>query len=329
MTAGKRLSLLLRLGITFLLVGVLASRADWAAIAARVAGAQPGPLILAVLLLGVALAAMGVRWSAALRLYTGELSTVTAVRLTLVGLFLGLALPGGVGGDAVRGWCAYRMGVRLRWIVASLLLDRLLTLLAVLLLILLSLAPLAAVLPSAILGQLAAAVALLCVVGAAVLLLDRAPPLAILRGRLASSLLATVAEARRGLLTPRCLLPLGWAMVIHLMVILVTILLAQGLALPISPFECLTVMPLVILGVSLPISISGWGVREGAMVVMLGVYNVATEDALALALALGVSNIVAALPGGALWLMGRSPTGDAPETLSAGTLEAEEASSER
>lgn len=308
-----RLSFLLRLGATLLLVGVLAGRADWSAVAARLAEARPGPLALAVLLMAAALAAMGLRWSAALRLYTRALPVADAVRLTLVGLFLGLALPGGIGGDAVRGWCAYRAGIRPRLVVASLLLDRLLTLLAVFLLILLSLPPLAAVLPAAMLGQLAVLVLALCGGIAAVLLLDRLPLPAVLRGRLGAPLLDTLAELRRGLLSRRCLAPLGWAVLIHLMVMLVTVLLGLGLALPVSPWTCLTVMPIVILGISLPISISGWGVREGVMVAMLGLYGVAAEDALLLALALGVTNIAAALPGGALWLAGRlSPGADTP-----------------
>lgn len=60
-------------------------------------------------------------------------------------------------------------------------------------------------------------------------------------------------------------------------------------------------MPLVFMFMSLPISFAGWGLREGAMIVILGVYGVSREDALILSLIFGVLILTTALPGLIIW----------------------------
>jgi len=55
-----------------------------------------------------------------------------------------------------------------------------------------------------------------------------------------------------------------------------------------------------------PISIAGWGVREGIMVVGFGYLGVASEASLALSILYGLSILVVALPGGIIWMFKRS-----------------------
>jgi len=63
----------------------------------------------------------------------------------------------------------------------------------------------------------------------------------------------------------------------------------------------------VILFSMVPITIAGWGVREGAMVVALGTVGVGREEALAISVLFGIASAIAALPGGLIWLAtGRS-----------------------
>ena len=52
-----------------------------------------------------------------------------------------------------------------------------------------------------------------------------------------------------------------------------------------------------------PISIAGWGVREGAMVIMLGLVGISSESALALSLLYGIILTIVGLAGGILWLI--------------------------
>ena len=47
---------------------------------------------------------------------------------------------------------------------------------------------------------------------------------------------------------------------------------------------------------------AGWGVREGAMVAMLGTIGIAANEALALSVAYGLLGLIGSLPGGVVWL---------------------------
>ena len=61
-----------------------------------------------------------------------------------------------------------------------------------------------------------------------------------------------------------------------------------------------------------PISIAGWGIREGAMIFGFALVGVAEADALALSVATGLCQIVAGIPGGLIWLArGRPKVGEA------------------
>ena len=71
----------------------------------------------------------------------------------------------------------------------------------------------------------------------------------------------------------------------------------------ISLRDCLVLVPPVILVSVLPISMAGWGVREGAMITALGFAGVGSTDALVLSIAFGLVILTLSLPGGVLWLI--------------------------
>jgi uncharacterized membrane protein YbhN (UPF0104 family) len=56
-----------------------------------------------------------------------------------------------------------------------------------------------------------------------------------------------------------------------------------------------------------PISLAGWGVREGAMIVGLGLAGIVPADALAVSVAYGLLQLALGLLGGALWLLVAPP----------------------
>ena len=92
--------------------------------------------------------------------------------------------------------------------------------------------------------------------------------------------------------------------------LLASILLISGLQVLMIAFDIpmtwgqgAVILPVVMLLTSLPISFAGWGLREGAMIIALGVYGVPQETALALSLVYGVLHLVSALPGLALWIL--------------------------
>ena len=78
--------------------------------------------------------------------------------------------------------------------------------------------------------------------------------------------------------------------------------LARGVGAQLSVVDAGILIPPVVLLTAVPISISGWGVREGAMVACLGLANVPSEEALSVSLLLGAISVIIGLVGGAIWL---------------------------
>lgn len=77
---------------------------------------------------------------------------------------------------------------------------------------------------------------------------------------------------------------------------------AAAVGAPLPVIAVVAVVPLVLLAMLVPISVGGWGVREGAAVALLPVAGVTGSEALATSVAFGVLAVVAALPGlTAIW----------------------------
>ncbi|WP_420337693.1 lysylphosphatidylglycerol synthase transmembrane domain-containing protein [Roseibium sp.] len=79
-----------------------------------------------------------------------------------------------------------------------------------------------------------------------------------------------------------------------------------GLDLPIS--ASLTLVPLVLLAMLIPVSVAGWGLREGAAVAFLPIAGAAPAEALAASIVFGLTGLVAALPGGLVLLLNPTPS---------------------
>ena len=76
---------------------------------------------------------------------------------------------------------------------------------------------------------------------------------------------------------------------------------AQGLALPVFDLAGLFT---VMVGVTLvPISIGGWGLRELAVVSLLGAYGLPPERALIFSVCFGLVCLIAVLPGLIVWFL--------------------------
>jgi hypothetical protein len=111
------------------------------------------------------------------------------------------------------------------------------------------------------------------------------------------------ADTRRVILGPTGLIVLGLACLIDVLTIALIWCLgrAQGLILPPSDAAVLFV---VMIGVALvPISINGWGLREVAVVAILGRHGVAPEQALVFSVCFGLALAAGSLPGALVWLL--------------------------
>jgi len=84
---------------------------------------------------------------------------------------------------------------------------------------------------------------------------------------------------------------------------LVVFLISKAIGSYIDLLSVLCAFPLVILISALPFSFAGWGLREGAMVVVFASLGVPKETSLVISIVFGVSLFLSSLVGAGLWLI--------------------------
>jgi uncharacterized membrane protein YbhN (UPF0104 family) len=80
-------------------------------------------------------------------------------------------------------------------------------------------------------------------------------------------------------------------------------MIGLGLNLGMSLADCMVLTPLIVLAAMLPISLGGWGVREGAAILLFGLVGLTRSDALALSVVFGLCTVAVSLPGSVLWFV--------------------------
>jgi glycosyltransferase 2 family protein len=300
---------LLKVAISLLLITLLLRGADVPGLIARFRGINSGYLFLAVLLMFLLALTHATRWWIIIRANGGRMAFATSLKLVFVGYFFSQALPSSIGGDAIRIWQAHRSGLSLGAALSTVVLDRLVALAALLIMTAAALPWLADLV---IAPALRWAVVFVLAGGAggfaALLALHRLPEF-VFKWKVAQAAMQLSEAARKTLLnvSSGCftlLLSVG----VHIGVALVVFTLACALDVKVSLLHCIILIPLVMLVTLLPISIAGWGVREGAMVVALGLIQVSRSDSLAVSLLFGTTLLVTSLPGGVLWWRTGHPT---------------------
>jgi uncharacterized membrane protein YbhN (UPF0104 family) len=250
----------------------------------------------------------GARWRFVSRLTDAPMTLWLAVQLTFAGLFFGQVLPGAIGGDAIRGWFGWRAGLPLFGFAFGIVLDRIVSLIGSVAMVCLGLLVLMQIAPTSIMWIPPAAGGVLLLGLISVLSIDLLPLPAVCRRPPVSKVLSALKMARAALLSRTAGFAFALCVLIQFTAVVAVFLLAQSLSLSISLIECLAVVPAIIFLAMLPISLNGWGVREGAMVVGLGLFGVGHDDAVLLSILLGICAIVASLPGAILWItIGRQP----------------------
>ncbi|MDX2145687.1 MAG: lysylphosphatidylglycerol synthase transmembrane domain-containing protein [Rhodospirillaceae bacterium] len=301
-SAGRPGFIVLKILISAGLLAYLGARIDWTALAARLRDAALADLSLACLVLFAAVPLTALRWHLLARTAAAAMPLPTSLKLTYTGLFFGQVLPATVGGDAVRAWLAARTGLPLKKVLAGILSDRVAALTAAMALIVLSLPWLFGEQHDA-LGWTALSGAGLVMFGLLALNVERLPlPATLIANRWIAALLTIIADTRRVLATRQGLAALALSITIHLSTVLAVFLIGRGLDLPQGFATYFLVVPTAIVASAIPISLNGWGVREGVMVAALGVYGVAAGDAFLVSMLLGVGVILTAVPGALLWL---------------------------
>ncbi len=229
-----------------------------------------------------------------------------ALDACLVGAFFSQTFISFVGGDAMRIWRMIRAQVPGPIATKGVLLDRISGLAGVVAVVLVSIPFLVPMLKSVEmeLGLLLIAAAVLGGIFSVFVL--RRLPERMTRGRVVgtlarfASLGLDIARSGRG-----AVYVFGLSVLIQVANVVVLYFLARGLSIEISLGQCFVFMPTVLFLSMLPISVAGWGVREGAMVAALAIVGVPSHQSLALSICFGLCLIFVSLPGGAIWFLSR------------------------
>jgi len=257
---------------------------------------------LGVMLLQVLL--MTYRWRRVLSQLNMNIRYEHVLQFFWVGLFFNQVLPSTIGGDGFRGFYLYKRGYSLTNTAQGVLIDRIIGFIALVMLVASTL-PLAYELvddPIAQWGLLAISIGSIITL-ILTLTIDQFTKI-ISHWKFVQGIYTLVQAARKLIfsLSPGILL-LAVSLSIHLLSIIAIIILSVGMGLGLKWIGVVVVVPLVTLIMAIPISIAGWGIREGAMVIGLGYLGVIPESALALSVLFGLLMLVIALPGGLIWLV--------------------------
>jgi uncharacterized protein (TIRG00374 family) len=281
---------------------------DWSAAADRLAEGSWGWFVAAVLVLFVSQLIAAVRWRLLLSGADLERPLPLVIRAYLVGVFANNFLPTSVGGDFTRAWLLARSGSPLVRALLSVFVDRFM---AFWCLVAVAWIALAAD-PGAVPGSLALALLTATVVGVlasgVLLWLSMRGGRALAR-RLPERVLGWARETRQTLrlygTQPRMLAAVVLlGLVFQGLAMLAVWMVARAIDLEI-PFSLLAVVaPLVLLVTLIPISIAGFGVREGGMVLLLGAADYGATDATLLSLVGTAALVISSLPGAVAMLVG-------------------------
>jgi len=249
----------------------------------------------------------GGRWRMVLRALGARMPFLMSVELFMIGIFFGQVLPGAVGGDAVRIWKTREAGLSLSHSVNSVLLERVITVFALMLLAAICQPFLHESLAGLVPIWLFPAVAFMGFCGIIVLMLLDKLPDGLTHFRIVRGFFALAADGRRLFLSFRQGLPTLIVTILgHVNLVLGMWALGRGIGAPVTIGDCLVLVPPVILAATLPISISGWGVRENMTVLLFAGIGVSHEQSAAMSLLFGLISLLVSLPGGLFWLRERN-----------------------
>ncbi len=288
------------------------SRSNLGEVLAAAGSAHVGLLLFAYSLHLVGLYLSATRWKGLLRAQSIEASTVFLMKSFLVGIFFNHFLPSTVGGDASRAYDSYRLGNKKASAMTSVVVDRLLGLLALMTF---------AVMALPFSHQITNRIPLLPLwvgvgaagIGMTVWMVFFPPRVPLLR-ELVSKLPVPIGRSMRkfvgafgayrgkGMALAKAF---GLSILLQANVVLFFIVVARtlGLAIPVHSF--FLIVPLSLFVMMLPISINGIGLRENILALFLATYGVATSAAVAYAWLIYLASLIWGLFGGLVYALRR------------------------
>jgi glycosyltransferase 2 family protein len=245
----------------------------------------------------------GRRWRIVLNSLGGAMHAGASIRFFWIGMAFSQVLPSASGGDAIRILLAWRDGASLSLSAHSVILERVAMMLTLILLVVLIQCTAAdhysapgspLIYPLALLGAILAVGALLVADKVLGILPD---------WRVCKAVAQLSNDARRAFFAVSSFELVTLCFVTHVNMAIGCLWLGNSLGLPLNLPDYVFYISLVTLVSTLPLSIGGWGIREGAIVVLFGRLGIAAHGALAFSVLLGLSVAIISLVGVAgVWM---------------------------
>ena len=312
----KTLFFIMKFAISAILIWFIAFNFDLGVAVERYKDIKIFYLLGAIIIFAVLLVNNTARWIIVLNAIKADLPFRIAIKIIYISIFFNQTLPSTIGGDAYKIYLARKTGIDLKSAINGVMLERAAALLGLFLLVILSQPFLIARIGDDPVKYLFPALIVMALVGiVGLMLLDRLPK-DLQTWRIIGGLVHLASDTKRLFLSPQ------YACKAIFLGISGNILLAMSayltfcaLSVEVSILDCLVLFPPIILFMTLPISIAGWGVREGAMVGAFAFVGILEGDAFVVSILFGLMNMIFALPGGLLWLMGEYDRAEVAEEV--------------
>jgi len=298
------LVVLAKLAITFGLLGWLLHNVEWGELFQRISAVRTPTLILAIILLVALTIPVARRWDLIVKALGGNIGFFSALRMILMMVLVNQSIPSNLGGDAYRIVATTRSGMPWKRATLAAFVDRLIALLA-----------LAIVASFGVLILLDHAELenhrLLAVVGTFSIVAGTLAAWIFFRSTLASKLANGIDILRRLIAAlgellhqpAQAIYLVVLTIIVQVVTVVVMSLIAINVGLKVPLFPILGVCALGLLISRLPVSLGGWGVREGTLVLGFAPFGISREAALAASITYGLTEFAAAIIGGVIWVI--------------------------
>lgn len=294
----KKHGLLLKIVTSVIIMGVFLARMDWDVLRNVTHHLKTSSWLYAMLFMAVQIAALAYRWMLLVNNGRESISYPASLRITLLSLLANLLLITSIGGIFVRVALVLQQGVGLMKAVWAAIVDRIMTLMTLVMLGAVFLPALGKHMEDDLYQTICMSI------GGLMLSLFVLLPLALqfVDKETLRSNRAFISSLRYLKMLMRDQTLLGKALVASLIgqisYFAAVHLIAVSTGVEFSLLDLMTVLPVIAVVASLPIGFGGWGIREGAFVYGLGLIGIPMETAFLVSVQIGLISTLVTLAAG-------------------------------
>ncbi len=300
----KHFSSLLRLLITCGMFYLIFNRIDLDGVITTIAQTNTGFLLMAIMFQFLSTFIASYRWKLVMQRLDFGQNFLFYLRSYFKGSFFNQGLPTSIGGDALRVIDVSRNGHRKRDAFYGVAVDRGLGLVGLLIFNLLANLLVPDLLPKKVYIVLNTLVVMGIVGFVVVYYLNR---IKLFEQWVITRVLVHISQNLEAVLANAAsiFIQLGYSLLIHLMALLAIYFIGRGVGLQFDLITYMVLVPPVILLTIVPVSLAGWGVREGGMVGLFTLLHADPVLVVSMSIIYGFILIITSLPGLAVYLSGK------------------------